>query len=282
MKKTMKASMHKLVGSSLVTLALIGCGDAPQNNSETKVTNGREVADSTYPSVVLLVFQSPEGQGICTGTFINDSQVISAGHCVDGLSTDAPEVVAVTKEIENGEEKYYAIAKAVSYKRHPSYNIRLGVSPYDLSVIDFPANSAPATSALIRQPPRTGDTLTIVGYGNNESSLDANGEQTGSGAGTKRVGTNKVGSVTGGFINFVGLAGADGVTAAGSFVSSGSGDSGGPLFVNGAIAGITSGGGLRNDSDGTLLSTSKYVDVNSRFSRSFLATVVKTPLPAAM
>ncbi len=275
MKKTAQRMMLKLVGSALVATSLLGCGAISDSASESKVTNGREIDEATYPSVVLLVMNLPEGQAICTGTFVNDSQVITAGHCVEGLTAAAPEMYVVSKKIENGAEKFYAVAKAISYKRNPKYNISLGVSPYDMSVVTFPANSAPATSRFATSAPRSGDSLTIVGYGNNVNSFDANGQLTGEGAGAKRFGSNTVGSVTGGFINFDGIAEADGRTA-GTLVSSGSGDSGGPLFVNGKLAGITSGGGLRSSADGSYYATSKYVDVNSSISRSFLATALKS------
>ena len=85
----MKSVAYKILGTGLLASTLIGCGSAAQN-SETKVTNGREITESTYPSVVLLVMELAEGQAICTGTFVNDSQVISAGHCVEGLDPADP------------------------------------------------------------------------------------------------------------------------------------------------------------------------------------------------
>ncbi len=267
----MKSVAYKILGTGLLASTLIGCGTSAQN-SETKVTNGREIAESTFPSVVLLVMETAQGQGICTGTFVNDSQIISAGHCVEGLDPADPSLYVVTT---NAQGEYVATAKAVSFKRHPSYNIRLGVSPYDVSVINFNADSAPATSAVATRSPTAGQTLTIVGYGNNVNEFDSWGQLTGSGAGTKRAGTNSVGSVTGGFINFNGLPEADGATTQGSLVSSGSGDSGGPLFVNGQLAGITSGGGLRSDGRGGYYATSKYVDVNSAYVKSFLSSQLK-------
>jgi len=276
----MKSVAYKFLGIGLLASTLIGCGAANQT-SETKVTNGKEIAESTYPSVVLIVTVTAQGQGICTGTFVNDSQMISAGHCVEGLdpalapSSDPAKKNFGIYAVTVGEDGQYSIsAQAVSFNRHPNYNIRLGVSAYDVSVIDFPANSAPAISTVATRAPSAGQTLTIVGYGNNINSFDDFGQLTGSGAGTKRAGTNRVGSVSGGFINFNGLPEADGVTTQGTLVSSGSGDSGGPLFVDGRLAGITSGGGLRSDGRGGYLATSKYVDINSSYVKSFLASAL--------
>ncbi|MDQ3232603.1 MAG: trypsin-like serine protease, partial [Pseudobdellovibrionaceae bacterium] len=199
-------------------------------------------------------------------------QIVSAAHCVEGLSDTNPQLYVVTTN-EDGELE--ATAKAVSIQRHPNYDIRLGVSAYDVSVIDFPEGSAPAVSAVATRTPSSGQPLTIVGYGNNVNEFDRYGELTGSGAGVKRSGTNTVGSVSGGFINFDGLPEADGVTKAGTLVSSGSGDSGGPLFVKGQLAGITSGGGLRSDGRGGYEATSKYVDINSAYVKSFVISALK-------
>jgi secreted trypsin-like serine protease len=266
-----KSVAYKILGTGLLASALIGCGSSA-HNSETKVTNGREIGESTHPSVVLLVMQTDEGQGICTGTFVNDSQIVSAGHCVEGLDAANPALYVVTI---NAQGQYVATAKAVNFVRHPSYNIRLGVSPYDVSVINFKADTAPAVSALATRAPSAGDTLTIVGYGNNVNEFDRWGDLTGSGAGVKRVGTNTVDSVSGGFIHFLGLPEANGKMDLGTLVSSGSGDSGGPLFVNGKLAGITSGGGLRSDGRGGYVATSKYVDINSRYVKSFFDKELK-------
>ncbi len=270
MKRIIKA-LSKVGTGVTITAVLVGCG-SPQDTSRSavKVTNGRDVRESDYAATVLLVMQLPEGQAICTGTFVNDSQVVTAGHCVEGLDETAPEMYYATKV--NGSLK--AVAKAVSYQRNPSYSIDLGVSPYDVSVITFPANTAPATVALATSSPRAGDTFTIVGYGNNENFLKS-GELSGSGAGVKRAGSNTVSSVKDGFINFVGLPGRDSSTGTGKLVSSGSGDSGGPLYVNGRLAGITSGGGLRPARDGSYVAVSFYVDINNSSQRSFLARALK-------
>ncbi len=268
----MKSVAYKILGTGLLASTLIGCGTSAQN-SETKVTNGHEISESTFPSVVLLTILDANDKvaGICTGTFVNDSQVVSAGHCVEGLNPADPAMAFLTKDKDGNP----ALLKAESFARHPNYSIRLGVSAYDVSVINFPAGSAPAISPRATRSPSAGQSFTIVGYGNNVNEFDSWGRMTGSGAGKKRAGTNSVGSVSGGFINFNGLPEADGVTTQGTLVASGSGDSGGPLFVNGQLAGVTSGGGLPSDGRGGYYATSKYVDVNSAYVKSFLSSQLK-------
>jgi hypothetical protein len=97
----------------------------------------------------------------------------------------------------------------------------------------------------------------------------------GAGGGLKRDGTNVVDDVADGFITFIGTPQAAEGIEPGTKVLAGSGDSGGPLFIDGKLAGVTSGGGLYWAGSG-YDGLSYYVDINSESSRSFLETVLKT------
>jgi hypothetical protein len=274
MMKTSKRALLSLVPAVLVLGFTTACGRSASEASAVKVTNGVAIAENTFPSTILLVSMSAEGQSICTGTFINDSQVITAGHCVEGHSPSKPSIYYAT---EKGGQMV-PVAQAVSFVRNPKYSFAEGVSQYDLSVINFPARTAPAVTPLAEAAPEVGEEFTIVGYGNNANFL-SKGVLDGAGAGVKRAGKNFISAVEEGMITFAGLTGVETAPVqgekAGELVSSGSGDSGGPLFVNGKIAGITSGGGLSKTEDGLDVAISLYVDVNSPVSRAFLATVVK-------
>lgn len=68
-------------------------------------------------------------------------------------------------------------------------------------------------------------------------------------------------SISGGFIQFTGVDST--TTADGTDSSSASGDSGGPLFINGKVAGVTSGGFGRT--------RSLYIDLWSAESQAFLS-----------
>ncbi|RYZ57047.1 MAG: S1 family peptidase [Proteobacteria bacterium] len=273
----MKTSKRVLLSLAPAVLALgftTACGRSATEASAVKVTNGVAIAENTFPSTVLLVSMSAEGEAICTGTFINDSQVLTAGHCVEGLSKTKPSIYYAT---DKGGQMA-AIAQAVSYVRNPKYSFAEGVSAHDISIINFPANTAPAVTALAESTPEVGEEFTIVGYGNNENYL-SKGVLDGAGAGVKRAGKNFISSTDDGMITFAGLTGVETAPVqgekAGELVSSGAGDSGGPLLVKGKLAGITSGGGLSKTEDGLDVAISLYVDVNSAESRAFLATVVK-------
>ncbi len=273
----MKVFAYNLGMKSLQAAALVAlvsaCGQATQEDSSTKVTNGREIRESDFPSVVLLVANSAQGQSICTGTFVNSSQVVTAGHCLEGLNPVRPEMYYAT---EDASGQVRAVARAISFKRNPAYSISLGVSKSDLGVLTFPEGTAPATSSLATVTPKAGDQLTIVGYGNNENYPSATEGVGGTGAGVKRAGVNEIADVNEGLITFIGIPEKTSSEAPlGEYVLSGSGDSGGPLFVGGKLAGVTSGGGFASLEDGSAVAVSRYVDLTSTESRSFLASVLK-------
>jgi secreted trypsin-like serine protease len=259
-----------------MALQMISCGSTQPARSDVKVTNGIEIEETEYPSVVLIVAQTPEGLANCTATFVNDAQVVSAGHCVEGTSERSPAVYLVEQTIVDGRTQMKAIAKAQRWFRDATYDINEGVGPLDVAVITFPADTAPATSDIAVVDPKAKDELTIVGYGNNRNFVDSFGELSGAGAGKKRKGTNTVGNVTeDGMIQFIGLPEAVSDVEEGRYALSGSGDSGGPLFINGRLVGITSGGGVGEISDGRKVYISQYVNLRSQTSQTLLKKALK-------
>lgn len=276
MLKTWKHKVAHAVASSLL-LGLVACGQMndTQETSETKVTNGLK-ASGEFPSVILLQFSTGGyGSSICTGTFVNDAQVVTAAHCVYDILKNGRTASSMTftKTLANGRSQRVT---AVSLKYHPGYTVVPGkLSNHDLAVVTFPRNSAPATTPLYPQTPSVGQKFTIVGFGVNDYQYDAAGQQTGSGSGTKRKGENEIYQVEDGMIKFYGVPTAsDPTVAQGQAAASGSGDSGGPLLIDGSLAAVTSGGGLAQATDeegrSFTVKVSNYVDLNETSNADFL------------
>ena len=156
--------------------------------------------------------------GVCTGTFITSSAVLTAAHCL----TNSPFVV--TQGISS---KQIIINK----------NSQLGSSSEDLGFVLFPENPAQSMASIIDRAVRPGETISLVGYGNNFYTPDGVGSEQGTGSGIRRKGRNIVAAVGGGIIN---ISGNYDNSATGMNSICGSGDSGGPLLINGEIAGVAS------------------------------------------
>lgn len=192
----------------LVSLALqfiISCG--PQSDSDLKIVNGLEVPEETHPAVFWL--------GNCTGTFVSDNTLLTAAHCIGSSNT-----VRIRRRIN---------ATSLKVKVHPKTQVTGRLGAYDIAVVVFPDNTAPAVVSVKTSPVKPGDEALFVGYGRNSSS---------GGSGVKRVGRNKVRSIDGG--KTIVSSRSTSNPNSGEDVSVAPGDSGGPLFINGAIAGITS------------------------------------------
>lgn len=271
MLKNWKHKVAYVVASSF----LIACGQANDTaqHSETKVTNGLK-ASAEYPSVVLLQFSAGAGSAICTGTFVNDAQVVTAAHCVYDLLKAGRSAASmyITTEVAGRSER----VNATNLQYHPGYTVVPGkLSNHDLAVVTFPANSAPAITNLYPKTPSVGQKFTIVGFGVNDYRYDSTGEQTGTGSGVKRKGENQIYQVESGMIRFYGVPTAsDPLIAQGQDAASGSGDSGGPMLIDGALAAVTSGGGLAQTTDEEgkprTLKFSNYVDLNESSNQEFL------------
>lgn len=278
----MKPTVKRFLGVGMLLSSLLaanGCGSHNnQASSEFKVTNGKKINEQEFPAVAFLAsYPVTESgfvsQGFCTGTFVNDHQLLTAAHCVEGLDPENPAMYYVGKpEGSTKDLEYEPIAQALSFVQHPNYSMRLegGINQYDMAVVEFPVGTAPAVSQITNIKPKTGDDLTIVGYGDNRNFATYSGEFGGSGSGIKRVGTNQVAFLESDMIGFYGVTEENPELKVGEFSASGAGDSGGPLYINDKLAGITSGGGLAQTEEGFMVGVSLYVDLTSQSSIQFL------------
>jgi hypothetical protein len=169
--------------------------------------------------------------------------------------------LAIIKISDPVNKKAELVAESTAVVRNPLWDKNgRNVNKWDLSLITFPEGTAKAVSELASVPAKSKDKFTIVGFGLNQMKDVSNGDS----AGVKREGANTVSSISGGFIQFTGKDST--TTGDGTDVSSASGDSGGPLFINGKVAGVTSGGGW----GGFGRTRSLYIDLWSAESRAFL------------
>ncbi|HYX35917.1 MAG TPA: trypsin-like serine protease [Oligoflexus sp.] len=269
---------HVFASTLLFSLFACGQNDEMQESSETKVTNGLQ-ASREFPSVILLQFSVGASHSICTGTFVNDAQVVTAAHCVYDILKAGHTASSMTfkKKLADGTTEKVV---AIDLEHHQGYTVVPGrLSNHDLAVVTFPRYSAPATTKLYPNTPNVGQKFTIVGYGVNDYRYDSSGQQTGTaGSGIKRKGVNEISAVSNGMIRFEGVPTAsDAEKPQGQDAASGSGDSGGPMLINGALAAVTAGGALGRaleNGESVTVKISNYVDLNEESNKQFLMTTL--------
>lgn len=89
------------------TLALIGppAHATEPEHADWSIVNGRRIAEDTYPELVQLLIPTPSGKRqMCTATILNESWVLTAAHCFDGVNDDAkPGVLTYFHRDESGQ-----------------------------------------------------------------------------------------------------------------------------------------------------------------------------------
>lgn len=245
-----------------------------QNQSDLDVANGVRITEGEFPATIRLAVKFSGSRGsatqTCTATFINHRQAITAAHCTVPVNGQAPTLQYVTHGGANGGmEVVMATAQSAHVHQHFTMD---GPHIYDLAILNFPDNTAPAVAAIAVDPPaeaRAG--VTIVGYGVNHITIQGQ-SHSGTGAGFKRKGFNQISRRGDGIYEVVGVS-KPGKATLGQQSVSGPGDSGGALYYQNQLIGIVESGSTVQ----VVKILGRFVDLTTATSKEFLQRFAEAP-----
>ena len=285
----------------LVVTMLVACGDNNATNRDTKdkvritgalsgkrsqcygVINGK--LTNKYPGVVLLARE--EGEYIvsrCTGTFVSDSTVITAAHCVGDSQTS---MLVFVEDCAGGSDPVIANSTAVYHHGFTAEDFDAAVTPaaqnnlfkLDLAIVTFPPETATTFRELSAKRVDVDDEVHFVGFGVEFAPDHRDADKTIKFENIKkREGRNTVTEESMTYAK-----GTDNIAiiydrnlavsqAKGEYSNIAQGDSGGPLFLGDNLAGVTSSGSIV-EIEGSTTDFGFFTDLHSDDSRQLITEV---------
>lgn len=214
--------MKSVVWFAMIVLGVSGCAAEASQSQEEAESSASEIVGGTtttaHPAVGAIV---DNGGPFCTGTVVAPRVVVTAAHCLEGVTSPNQIGFALGPNAFRP-QKVILVSAATVHPQYDARNIR-----NDIAVLRLASDAGVTPVPIATKAPVVGQSLVFVGYGM------SNG-RTGAGFGTKRQVTMKIAQL-----------GATQFAYAEANKNTCGGDSGGPAFAtdaNGAlsVAGVTS------------------------------------------
>ena len=235
-----------------------------------QLVNG--LATGNYPSVVRLMSEKSGAVGICTGTFISPTAVITAAHCIDSSANGGIYLVADDRIAFHDNPLANAVPAIKSFTQGATGSTGDPNDPtsvsLDTAIVLFPKGIASTYMGISDNKPRPGAKVISVGYG-----LTDYYDQTPSPSydATRHYGFTTVISRDESTNIYVGdFTAMASEMELGERVVESSGDSGGPLIADGMLLGTLSAGGAEFNENNEKSYFSAFVDVNSAATRALI------------
>ncbi|MCC6622214.1 MAG: trypsin-like serine protease [Deltaproteobacteria bacterium] len=128
----------------------------PAHAEENRIVGGQ--AESRWPAVGALI---AEGDWFCTGTVIAPRVVLTAAHCLEGMSNDIEYFIgADANKLDAGRRiRVASVHPHPHYGSNDNYDVGIMLLAEDAGVTPVPARLAPLDQGVV------GKTATFVGYG---------------------------------------------------------------------------------------------------------------------
>lgn len=256
------------------TLCTWSCRALSPATADIKVTNGIE--GTPTPDIRRL----GTAGGICTGTFVAPSTLLTAAHCVSAIDPGGGILVDGFKSLKAFvNPRFFALFDEAGPGAALAGTPGRGAAPvepalnhehyqtYDLAVVVFPPDTATtlgvqAYRAVRTQPAAIGENIFVVGFGDNDWT-------TKTGSGVFRWGKNVVAQATPDILVTKGRL-KNAAVVDGTDANAGHGDSGAPLVAQGQeILGTVSSGGPLGSTASAI-----YVNLTSAASQALFARAI--------
>lgn len=168
----MKMSLIRVMAAAGV-FSVLACSASPSDEhlSDTSVIGGRLAEYHSF-----MVHLSNDGQdtktGFCGGSWIAEGVILTAAHCVEGISDPAKVSISITKESDISAATSVKVRAIVS---HPDFNPAVMHNDVALLFVDQPDHAnlprpvRPIALSADRTLPETAGNVTVIGWGNESS-----------------------------------------------------------------------------------------------------------------
>ncbi|NOH97914.1 serine protease [Vibrio sp. 99-70-13A1] len=158
-----------------IGISVAGLSSVSAQDTSSRIINGTEAAEGSWPFIAALVMKGADpyqGQ-FCGASFIGERYILTAAHCTEGMEAEDIDVVIGSSDLSasNVESSRFAVKHIYTHESYVSAS-----SGHDIAVIELSESatkvSVPLADQYLRNDLPTGESLTVMGWGNQNNQSD--------------------------------------------------------------------------------------------------------------